>query len=227
MKNKKILWTIVLFVAAYGAVALLGFITRPKQTVDIAPDTIKEVIKEVVLKKPACPNTSGYFTELKNAGQIVVLAKNLNSYGVDGQLINIKRAVVKSVGSGSQIACGYLYIKAHVAGRALQQEWEHPYIKPDEFGGHLIMDNAVINRGENGVTELLFNLSSIKYTEVLSGEARKADWSALLNVSDKTRFAVALNTTDQAGVIDEVSIVYQCWNPETGQTTHDCRLITE
>ena len=227
MKNKKIGLIIALLVTAYGAVALLGFVSRPKQTIEVSPDTVTEVIKEVILKKPTCLNTWDYFIGLKDSKQIVVLAKNLNSYGVDGKLINIKRTVVKSVGSGSQIACGYLYIKAHVAGRALQQEWEHPYVKPDEFGGHLIMDNAVVNRGENGATELLFNLSGINYRETLSSEVRKADWSALLNVSDKTRFAIALNTTDKAGIIDEVSIVYQCWNPEIGQITHDCQLIAE
>ena len=25
-------------------------------------------------------------------------------------------------------------------------------------------------------------------------------------------------------IIDEISIAYQCWSPETGQVTHDCRL---
>lgn len=190
-------------------------------------EIVKEVIKEVILKRPSCPNTSEYFTELKNAGQIVVLAKNLNSYGIDGNFVKVKRTIVKSVGSGSQIACGYLYVKAHVAGRALQEKWEHPYVKPDEFGGHLIIDSAIVNKGEAGATELIFNLGNINYTEILSSETRKADWAALLNVSDRTTFDTALSTTNESGIIDEVSIAYQCWNPETGQTTHDCRLITE
>lgn len=190
-------------------------------------EIVDEIIKEVVRHRPTCPNTSDYFTELKNAGQVVVLAKDFNSYGADGLFANVKRTIIKSTGSGSQIACGYLFVGAKVAGRPLQQEWEHPYVKPGQFGGHLILDNAIVNSEKDGATELLFNLSNIVYTEELSSDMRKADWTALLNVSDRTIFDIALSTTDPGGVINEVSIAYQCWSPETGQITHDCRLIAE
>lgn len=211
---------LVILIIGVGFVWLSSSLDRQKPQEEI----VKEVVKEIILKKPACPNTSDYFAELKSAGQSVMLAKNLNSYGTDGHFTNIKTTIVKSAGSGSQIACGYLYIKAHVAGRALQEKYEHPYVKPDEFGGHLIMDQAILNKVEAGTTELLFNLSSINYTEKLSSEIRKADWAALLNVSDRTSFDVALSTINKDGIIDEASIAYQCWNPETGQITHDCRL---
>ncbi len=190
-------------------------------------EVVGEVVQEVIRKKPTCPNTSDYFAELKNTGQIVVLAKDFNSYGLGGRLVNVKRTIVKSTGSGSQIACGYLFVRAQAAGRPLQQKWEHPYVKPGQFGGHLILENAVVNSEKAGATELLFNLSNIVYTEELSSDIRKADWAALLNVSDRTVFDIALNTTDPRGVINEVSIAYQCWSPETGQTTQDCRLIVE
>jgi len=225
--NKKLIFIILFFVAAYGAVALLGIVTRPKQTVEVPPSTITEVIREVVRKKPSCPNTSDYFNELKSAGQIVVLAKDFKSYGANGLFTNIKRTIVKSSGSGSQIACGYLFIKSQTGKRPLQQEWEHPYVKPGQFGGHLILDNAIVNADKDEATELLFNLSNIVYTEQLSSEIRKADWAALLNVSDRTDFDIALSTTDPGGVINEVSIAYQCWSPETGQITQDCRLSVE
>ena len=86
---------------------------------------------------------------------------------------------------------------------------------------------GIVNKTEMGATEILFNLNQINYTEMLLSEARKADWSALLNVSDRTRFDVALSTSDQGGIIDDVSIAYQCWSPETGQTAHDCQLVAE
>jgi len=190
-------------------------------------EIVNEVIKEIVRRRPICPNTSDYFAELKNAGQIVVLAKDSKSYGAEGRFVNVKRTVVKSTGSGSQIACGYLFVKAQSANQPLQQEWEHPYVKPGQFGGHLILENAIVNTEKDNATELLFDLSNIVYTEGLASEVRKADWVALLNVSDKTEFDVALSTTNPGGLIDEVSIIYQCWSPETGQITHDCRLFVE
>lgn len=190
-------------------------------------EIVKNAVKEIILKKPACPNTSDYFEELKNSGQIVILAKDFSSYGVNGRFTNIKTTIVKSSGSGSQIACGYLFIKASVSGRPLQQEWEHPYVRPGEFGGHLILDQIAVNKDESDGTELIFNLSNINYKEKLSSEVRWADWAALLNVSDKTTFNIALSTLDKGGVLEEVSIVYQCWNPETGQITHDCHLSAQ
>ncbi|OGZ10062.1 MAG: hypothetical protein A3D67_04055 [Candidatus Lloydbacteria bacterium RIFCSPHIGHO2_02_FULL_51_22] len=190
-------------------------------------EIVREVVKDVVRKKPSCPNTSDYFNELKSTGQIVVLAKDLKSYGANGLFTNIKRTVVKSPSSGSQIACGYLFVKAQADNRPLQQQWEHPYVKPGQFGGHLSLESTIANKEVENTTELLFNLSNMVYTEKLSSELRKADWAALLNVSDRTDFDIALNTTDPGGIINEVSIAYQCWSPETGQSTHDCRLIVE
>ena len=41
------------------------------------------------------------------------------------------------------------------------------------------------------------------------------------------QFEIALNTIDKAGTLDEVSVAYQCWSPENGQITHDCKLSVE
>jgi len=202
-------------------------LTSDKENKD-KQDVIKEVIKEIIVKRPTCPDASTSFDELKNASQIVTLAKDLNSYGQNNQLINTKYTLVKSVGSGSQIACGYLYVKAHVGNRPLQLEWEHPYVKPGQFGGHIITENAIVNREVASTTELLFNLSNITYRiDNNTSEIEKADWAALFNVTNKIKFEIALNTTDPRGTLDEVSIAYQCWSPETGQITHDCRMEVE
>ena len=191
-------------------------------------EIVREIIKEVVKHKPTCQNTSDYFAGLKqNPDSFVVLAKDFKSYGANGLFTNIKRTVVKSPSSGSQIACGYLFVKAQSGGRPLQQQWQHPYVKPGQFGGHLSLKNTIVNIEKENTTELLFNLSNIVYTETLSSEVRKADWAALLNVSDRTDFDIALSTTDPDGIINEISIAYQCWSPETGQITQDCRLSVE
>ena len=190
---------------------------------------VKEVVKEVILKKPSCTDTTESFSALKNSGQIVTLVKNLNTYGENGAFVNSKFTIVKSTGSGSQIACGYLYVKGHGEnGRPLQVQWEHPYVKPGQFGGHIETKNSVIPQTDGKTNEFLFNLSKIDYKLSNSDtEIRRADWAALLNVSDRIQFEVSLNTIDKAGILEEVSIAYQCWSPETGQITQDCRLSIE
>src|SRR3989344_3736586 len=141
----------------------------------------------------------------------------------------IVKEVVKSTGSGSQIACGYLYVKGHGENsRPLQVQWEHHYVKPGQFGGHIETKNSIIPQTDGKTNEFLFNLSKIDYKLSNSDtEIRRADWAALLNVSDRIQFEVSLNTIDKAGILEEVSIAYQCWSPETGQITQDCRLSIE
>lgn len=51
-----------------------------------------------------------------------------------------------------------------------------------------------------------------------------ADWAALLNVSETVKFEIALNTNNQFGFIDELSIAYKCWNPATGEENTGCKL---
>jgi hypothetical protein len=193
-------------------------------------DIAKEVVEQIFIKKPSCPSTSSGFSAIRETGQIVSLAENINSYGsAEGNFVNPKITVVNSSGSGSEVSCGYLYVKAHGKnGRPLQLEWEHPYVKPGQFGGHLITNESILPSINKEAEEFLFNLSSISYKETnAQSDLRKADWAALLNVSDRIVFEIALNTTDTEGVLEDVSIVYQCWSPETGQITKDCKLTTE
>lgn len=228
ISSKQIWFGILLVVLLTAGYFIADQFTFNKES-DVRQEIVKEIVKEVILKKPSCPDTTDSFNTLKDSGQVVVLAKNLNTYGENGAFVNPKVTVVKSTGSGSQIACGYLLVKAHGSnGRPLQVQWEHPYVKPGQFGGHLETENSIIPKKDGKANEFLFNLSTINYKLANSDtEVRKADWAALLNVSDKIQFEIALNTIDKAGVLEEVSIIYQCWSPETGQITHDCRLSVE
>ncbi len=222
---KALLQVAVILTVGIGSIWLASLLIEKEEK----PEEIaQEIIKQVILKRPNCPDVSTSFMELKDKGQIVTLTKDLNSYGADGFFINKKFTIVKSTGSGSQVACGYLYIKAHAKDRPLQRQWENPFIRPGQFGGHIVYENAISDKDFEKKSEFLFNLSNIAYKETLdSPETRKADWASLLNVTDKILFEIALNTTDSSGTIDEVSIAYQCWNPETGQTTSDCRLMLQ
>lgn len=188
-------------------------------------EVVKNVAKEIILKKPSCPDTKDTFNSLKSTGQIVTLVKDVKSHGENQAFVNNKFTIVKSFGSGSQIACGYLYVRAQAGKRPLSLDWEHPYIRPGQFGGHIITSGSIIPSEKGTANEFLFNLSKIEYwISQQDRQPRKADWAALLNVTDEVEFELGLNTENKEGVLEEVSIVYQCWSPETGQITHDCKL---
>jgi len=228
MKSRYITIAIqLLFIFGLGIVAI--WVTSLFNQEAPNKEVIKEIVKEIVLKKPSCPDTFDEFNKLRESGQLVILARDLNSYGENGRFVNPKITVVKSSGSGSQVACGYLYVRAYGKdGRPLQVKWEHPYVKPGQFGGHLETETSIIPLQDGKANELLFNLAKISYkTANVDLTIKKADWAALLNVSDRIEFEISLNTIDKAGVLDEVSIAYQCWSPETGQITHDCKLSVE
>ena len=224
-KIKAIIQIVIILAIGLVAMWFASLFTKEDSKEDIA----KEIVKEIVVKKPSCPDTTDTFNTLRNSGQIVTLVTNLNTYGENGAFVNPKITVIKSTGSGSQIACGYLYVKAHGKdGRALQVQWEHPYVKPGQFGGHLETRDSIIPQVDGEAGEFLFNLLKINYKLANSDtEIRRADWASLLNVSDRIQFEIALNTIDKAGILEEGSIVYQCWSPETGQITHDCKLSVE
>ena len=191
-------------------------------------EIIKEVVKEIIIRRPTCASTLESFAELKKSGQTVTVVNDLSSYAESGMFVKSKTVAVKTGGTGSQVACGYLFVRAHTNIGALQEKWEHPYIRPGEFGGHIVVSNSISDNVVDKESQILFNLSDISYRDTLaSTETRKADWAALLNVTDRIRFDIALNTTNQTGVISEVSIVYKCWNPETGKEIMDCRLTVE
>ena len=71
----------------------------------------------------------------------------------------------------------------------------------------------------------MFNLKNIEYRLTKdSDEKRSADWASLLNVSNVIEFEIALNTLFPEGRVDNVTLAYQCWSPETGKVTDDCEL---
>ena len=231
MKSKYItigIQLLFIFGLGVGAIWVTSLFNKEIPREEIVKEVVREVVKEIIVRRPSCPDTTEVFNALKDSGQIVTLAQNWNTYGENGAFVNPKVTIVKSTGSGSQIACGFLYVKAHGANkRPLQIQWEHPYINPGQFGGHIEVKNSIIPVNEKA-SEFLFNLSKISYKQTNADkEVREADWAALFNVSDRIQFEIALNTIDKAGTLDEVSVAYQCWSPENGQITHDCKLSVE
>lgn len=201
-------------------------------------------IKFVVLPKPTCPETYSGYSGLIGKGQVVYVVKNLRTHVAGGQFVNQKTINVSRSGSGSEVACGYLYIDVSVGNKPLLQPYESIYIDPDDFGGHIDTGNAISARNENGGSQFLFDLTKMAYTEgakltYSQGSAvsfsqakssqfiRTADWAALFNVSNIVNFRIALSTTNTRGTIREIAIAYKCWNPQSGQETNDCKLSVD
>ena len=158
--------------------------------------------------------------------QIVKLIdKKIPAYAANGQFVNPTIVVAKRGGVGSEVACGYLYIKAGTESNGPLRSWENVYINPHPFGGHIADNKSISSKHESLFTELLFSLDNISYrANKDSQEVKSANWAALMNVSDIIEFNISLNTEDRSGFIEEISIGYRCFNPETGKETHDCRF---
>lgn len=177
-----------------------------------------------------CPKDFDSYEQTRKS-LIVTLLENKESYGIPGDgFAKEYKVKLKRSGLNSEVACGYLFYRVSVDGRAIQQTYENLVMRPSDsrqFGGHIIPNKNVEIRNVdvNNKTEILLPLANITYNPNKGRpDTRSADWVALLNVADEMEFDIALNTTAQAGMIDEVSIAYKCWNPETGQETQDCEL---
>lgn len=145
-------------------------------------------------------------------------------FAANKEFINSEVVITKNETKTSKVACGYLFIRAGTSRGALQS-WEDVVVNPNGFGGHLLPSSAIsINDGAE-YSEYLYGLNKIQYWPTHDRESvNNADWSALLNVSDIVPFIIALNTENQTGFIDEISIAYKCWDPSTGEESVGCSL---
>jgi hypothetical protein len=103
--------------------------------------------------------------------------------------------------------------------------WEDVVIYLDDYGGHIVPDNAVwVNNGALS-SQYLYSLDKIKYWDThFRNNITSVDWASLLNVSDTVKFTITLNTENRTGFIDNISIAYKCWNPTTGEENKDCSI---
>lgn len=130
-----------------------------------------------------------------------------------------------------QISEGYLYIKASVNGRALNQ-YDGVYIKLNgkinneykELGGHLIKIKGTEETPKSdNITELLYDLSDVKYKDSYSQsdiEVKSGDWLNMINAGN-SQFVIGFSSTTGEGNIEEISIYYQC------ASGSECSIKTE
>ncbi|MBI5530400.1 MAG: hypothetical protein HY918_02775 [Candidatus Doudnabacteria bacterium] len=189
----------------------------------------KEIVREKIVTSLDCPKTYEAYLNLVSNGQVIKLASNLNSYAINSKFINSKTITLIRSGK-SQIACGYLYINASVNNKKLDDKFDSIYINPQGFGGHILRTRGIsFNPNITSLSEVLIPLNSISYLPNLpynpnAQDYYVSDWVKLLNVGNRLSIDLALSTQNQKGVIEDISIAYKCWNPNTGEETTDCQL---
>ena len=223
--------SIVLF--AFFLIGIIIFwktVVYPNKEQDVR-SAVETVIqeKEIVLRAPKCDQSLDEYQKLVQAGQSVQLAQNYNTYATNGQFINARDVIVTRLGDG-EIACGYLYIKAHTSKGSLDEKYDSIFINPQGFGGHLLRPRGLsINIQEKGFTQVLFSLQSVAYLPAIpydpqSQEFKISDWSKLLNVGQDVKFTLGLSIENTGATFDEIRIAYRCWDPLTGKETDSCQL---
>lgn len=190
-----------------------------------SPEDKKDNNRQIV----SCPSDFISYQELSKDPQNIVSLINERTpmYAENGQF-HSKIVVTKIETEKSKVACGYLFVKAGTTTYGPIQKWENLYINPNGFGGHINPINNIGLGDSENFSEYLFPLSKMSYWPTrdkrTSNDLLSADWGVLLNVSPSIGFEIGLNTNDKTGFIDEFSIAYKCWNPETGEENHDCKI---
>lgn len=226
---KDLIAGIVLF-AVIGALFIL-VVTYGVRVLLIKPN--EQEVVEVLVKQPQCERTVEEYRTLVSNGQSITLLSNAISYAGQGERF-VKSYDINLIRSGEgEVACGYLYAKVSKANQSIDEKFDSIYVNPQGLGGHLLRSRSIqIDDPADNFTEVLFPLASIPYLPNIPyrPEAQNfeiANWSKLLNVSQKTAFEVGLSTLSPSGVINELTIAYKCWNPETGEETMGCQLSVE
>lgn len=218
---KDILKTLGIFALGFAVILVVAKYTNKLIGTNSDDITIRKIVE--------CPlDTQSYQATAVNKN--LILLQDKSSFGVNGSFADHSYTVsIKRTGLKSQIVCGYLFYRVSVNNKPIRQDYENLYMTPTnskQFGGHILPDgkNAISINEINNKTEILIPLNNIYYDGKERIGIKQADWASLLNVTDQMSFDVALNTTSPLGHIDSIEIAYKCWNPQTGESTDDCKL---
>lgn len=191
-----------------------------------APNNQQTIVRPLV----ECPlDFPAFVSTVNNGTNIVKLIPQRKAMSArNGKFINPQVIVTKNETNESKVACGYLFVRAGTETNGPLQDWENIYVNPNNFGGHVDSKEQFGPGDGRYFSEYLFSLSKIHYWKTRAERARgnvsDVDWAALFNVSNEVEFEIALNTNDRTGFIDELSIAYKCWNPQTGEENKGCKL---
>jgi|GEM_PF-1711087 len=222
MKN---LLTATLYVVA-GLIFVVGGAWISNKVTHNDTGTVNLVSNQIRPVVSCHPDRLSYTAISQNENQVVkLIAKRKEMSAANGQFVNSQIIITKNETKDSKVACGYLFVRAGTKRYGALQSWENVYINPNQFGGHILSKSAVSVNDGNAYSEYLFSLDKIQYWRSRKEQAiLNADWASLLNVSPEVSFEIALNTNDNSGFIDELSIAYKCWDPTTGEENAGCKL---
>lgn len=125
----------------------------------------------------------------------------------------------KKISVQGKLKRGFLYVKASVNDQKLTQ-YDDVYVKVmgtirgqhTELGGHLIEKKTLETPKSDYFTELLFDLTDVKYNESFKDPDYKVvsgDWLELLNSGD-SQVILSFVSTQRQGKIIDLSIYYEC-----------------
>lgn len=225
------IFIIIVSLFVFGSTYLTRFLrTADKDEIEkIVKEVIKE--KEIIIKKPICERSFEAYSLLKSKGQFIQLADSQSSYAYQGHFTsNIKPTVF--ISGEDDIACGYLYLKLSKSNKPLDKLYDSIYINPHSFGGHILREKGIILNEAENYTEAIIPLNAVSYLPGLPYNSKAqnfkiADWSKLLNVNSHVSFDIGLSTMDKGGMINDITIVYKCWDMETGKESNNCQLSIE
>lgn len=155
--------------------------------------------------------------ESKNRFKKVVILEGFTNSIAGNNPTNTFNNRLQASGLFSQ---GYFYVKASIDNSNIENKgsiYTKMYVLSSdgnyqEFGGHLIPSQSLDTPKSNDVTELLYQLSDIKYKKDYRAsdvEIISANWLKLLNMVGNHGFLGFVSTVGNGKII-ELSIYYEC-----------------
>ena len=208
ISTKQIWFGIFLVIILVGGYTLADHFLVSLRPQSPVPSSLEEKIENI--QKTISPyEKKDQLTKLQVFEDISNTVKNNNPTNV----------IEKSIVSSGNLKEGYLYVRASANSEKLSSG-EDVYVKikgsldgkHQEFGGHLIESKSLDTPKSDKHSELLFELSDVKYKEnyfrsdieVVSG-----NWLAMLN-RGSNQSVLSFSSTLRDGRIEELSIYYDC-----------------
>lgn len=220
----------LLLITLTGSLFLASYLVNKFDATRPTPNEVGPKVEYVVVHRPSCEwKSKDSFAEMPWS---LTFAEGQKTYGIPkGPFVNLKSYEIKTEGK-DEFNCGYVRVTMSKGGKPTNPLLETPFIAPQEFGGHLALQQALYIEKTDTATIAYFPLRSVPYFEGQPFDPRSkdynlADWANLLNVNSRVTFQVALNTSDPQGKIESITIAYKCWNPDTGKDGSDCALGIE
>ncbi|MFA5080314.1 MAG: hypothetical protein WC472_01675 [Candidatus Paceibacterota bacterium] len=206
------IFLVVLLIGGYIGADLLLENLNKKETINNVDQIKNDVID---IKKSISPY------EYKNSLKKIEIVSNFKNTTKNGLPVTDIREKIKINGSLKQ---GYVYVRASVDNGKKLTKNDDIYLKiggqlnggHKEIGGHLIAEKSLEVPSSEKYTEILFNLSDVKYKESYldkTDEVISGDWLNFLNKGN-IDFILAFSSTAREGNIEEISFYYECNNAD-------------